>query len=106
MSGSVRHDGSLRFANNTDEPHLLAMSKLAPGATAKGCVFHNKGCGPGYGSGTISQGHSEVIAVSALHTGFERCPAVGYGTYACRVGPATSICPAANTGWAKIGPSG
>ncbi len=67
VSRSVRHDGSLRFTNSTDEPHFLTMSRLAPRATAKGCVFHSKGCGPGYGSGTISQGHSEVIAVSALH---------------------------------------
>ena len=66
VAGAIPHGKALKFVNNTDQPHFISLAKLQKGGTAKGCVMAGKGCAPGYNSGTISKGESEVISASAL----------------------------------------
>ena len=66
VAGAIPHGKALKFVNTTDQPHFISLAKLQKGATAKGCVMAGKGCAPGYNSGTISKGESEVISASVL----------------------------------------
>ena len=69
VSGAVPHDKALKFVNTTDQPHFLGFAKLTKGTSAKdvkACALEGKGCTPGYNSGAISKGESEVIPAGVL----------------------------------------
>jgi hypothetical protein len=66
VSGAIPHGQALKFVNTTDQPHFISLAKLEKGGTLKGCLTAGKGCEPGYASGAISKGESEVISASAL----------------------------------------
>jgi hypothetical protein len=66
VAGTLSHDKALKFVNTTDQPHFVTFAKLKGGTSAKDCLMNGKGCTPGYTSGAISKGESEVIPANVV----------------------------------------